>query len=81
MSTKPKGRPYYWLVCREPNGKWYPQFGDYTYSVVLNERRDTYQRDYSLRNIQILRGSDRQEWIQNWLKLNNPIEDNDNDNA
>jgi hypothetical protein len=71
MTTQPKGRPYYWLVCRESDGKWYPQFGDYVYGVVLQERKDTYQREYSLRNIQILRGSDRTEWIQNWLKLNN----------
>jgi len=74
LGQKAKHKPYYYLVCRENDGKWYPQFGDYSYAVVLQERRDTYQLpygEYRLRDIQILRGQDDLAWLNNWLALNN----------
>lgn len=73
LGQRAKSRPYFWLVTRD-NGVWSPQFGDYSYAVVLQERKDTYQQDYALRNIQILRGADNPEWINNWIALNN-VED------
>lgn len=34
-------KKYYTLVAKE-NGKWFPQFGDYSRSVVEEEREDAY---------------------------------------
>ena len=45
--------PYYMLYVRAENGQWFPQFGDYERSVVVQEQRDTYQRDYALKDIRI----------------------------
>lgn len=42
MTKTKKPRPYFSLLTRESDGKWYPQFGDYERSVVADELRDSY---------------------------------------
>lgn len=50
--------PYYWLLTRESDGKWSPQFGDYVRRVVHDEARDTYRRDYKARDILVIKAPD-----------------------
>lgn len=39
----------YWMIyTREANGKWYPQFGDSSRRTVMDEVRDSYQRQRGL---------------------------------
>jgi hypothetical protein len=35
-------RQYYTLFTRDEDGKWHPQFGDYSRSVVKDEAEDSY---------------------------------------
>jgi hypothetical protein len=43
----PKLKPYYTLAIRE-EGRWAPQFGDYSRATVEQEARDTYARHRAL---------------------------------
>lgn len=54
-------KTYYSLFCREPDGKWYVQFGDYVRSVVAQEAVDTYARDYKARDRKIVKHDDTNE--------------------
>jgi len=51
-------RNYYMLFCKEPDGSWFAQFGDYTKKSVQQEERDTYVKDYPKGNRLILKLED-----------------------
>lgn len=48
-------KPYYMLFTCEKDGKWSPQFGDYTRSDVEEEDRNTYAKDYPRNKRKIVR--------------------------
>lgn len=50
-----KIRTYYTLFCLERDGKWYPQFGDFSRAVVTDESRDSYSREYKARDRKIVK--------------------------
>jgi hypothetical protein len=49
----PKLRPYYTLAIRE-QGRWAPQFGDYSRATVEQEARDSYAHDHAGKRIRAL---------------------------
>lgn len=51
-------RTYYTLFCREGNGWWFPQFGDYSRAVVKQEEIDCYRDWYKAKDCQIIRHDD-----------------------
>jgi hypothetical protein len=55
-------RTYYTLFCRDPDGVWSPQFGDYVRKVVRQEELDCYTRNsfggYAARDRKIIRHPD-----------------------
>ena len=57
-------RTYYTLFCRENDGKWYPQFGDYVRSVVAQEAIDSYSRDYKAKDRQIIGHDDTMDSLK-----------------
>lgn len=38
-------RKYYTLLTKDVDGKWYPQFGDYSKKVVIEESRLGYRKE------------------------------------
>jgi hypothetical protein len=64
-------RPYYTLFCREPDGRWNPQFGDFSHAVVKDEARDTYARDYARSDRRIIRHPENEQYVV-WRSLNPP---------
>ena len=51
-------KAYFTLFCREKDGKWYPQFGDYSRSVVAEEAQDSYSREYKAKDRKIIKHND-----------------------
>lgn len=45
MEDIPMARKYYTLFTRSELGGWFPQFGDYVRSVVVDEAADSYEDD------------------------------------
>jgi hypothetical protein len=66
----------YYTLCIKEFGKWEPQFGDYSKSVVEQEARDVYADRYSMdyvpaKNRKIITTSDKQSDIVHAIaKLN-----------
>ncbi|UDF60321.1 hypothetical protein Kopi_049 [Pseudomonas phage Kopi] len=56
-------KKYYSLLTKE-NGKWYPQFGDYSRPVVEQEREDAYNDS----NCKIICTDDNQAAIDQKVK-------------
>lgn len=56
-------RKYYTLACRESDARWYPQFGDYERGTVVQEKQDTYARDYRGKNMKIIVSGDTADEI------------------
>ena len=50
-------KSYFTLFCREENGIWSPQFGDYVRSVVSDEARDSYSQ-YKSKDRKIVKHED-----------------------
>lgn len=62
---------YYTLLCREPDGQWYPQFGDFSRECVEQEANDTYARDYRRADRKIIcTGRGQKEIAAKILSLN-----------
>lgn len=59
-------KSYYTLVTRR-DGKWYPQFGDYSKAVVKQEQEDSYSDEFC----KIIKTGDKQlDLIEALKKLN-----------
>lgn len=74
-------RPYYYLLCREPDGIWTNQFGDSDRNVVEQERIDTYlarwrgdDMRYVSKDTKIIRGVLNRDWINKYLEKVNSLE-------
>jgi hypothetical protein len=77
-TTAPKAGPYYMLFCREPDGSWHPQFGDYLRGTVMQEERDTYASSYAAADRRVRRLPDDShgavllaQWMLNHSLLRN----------
>jgi hypothetical protein len=47
--------PVYYMLCTlEEDGKWSPQWGDYSYAAVLVERQEAYQA-YAMKDKKIVK--------------------------
>ena len=62
---------YWTLICREKDGKWYPQFGGYTRKEVAAEEQSAYARDYKPLDRQIICTNEDQAAINRHIEMVN----------
>lgn len=60
-------RKYFTLATRNGDKRWYPQFGDYDRGIVVQEKQDTYARDYRGKDMKIIVSGDTQPEIERAL--------------